>query len=587
MADSPSILLLEEYFATGDDRFVAALRAFNIPGRLATLADRWKKDPRPWARLQILNYLEQPLNAPAHETVVKRLFKYAEAQADDELMAAFAVAFDRLVRRKLVKRHQYDYRSRQSWYEEWLRTPHNTINTPAPNAADGPVAHGWKPFKWHGNLKTYRLFSHHTRYYLRRRAWRYFRRMGFSQPERFAPAVGRMLAGYRDEDFARGENLLDSWILLHACFGKSDVLEFGPAHVKVREGRALRELAPAPQFPKLWKEPAAAAVLLQLMFDARSRLARVWAIQLIRREHADRLKDISVAEIRRMLDHGDEEVQILGAELLENAAGLEKLTVEQWVDLLGTKNLTALETICSLMSRHVRGDRVSLEQAVALAVSKPAPIARLGFGFLKDREARSDGDRDTLALLSAARSTVLAREISLWALARVGAAGVYNVDRVARFFDSLTKEVRQGAMQWLAPTSAGWNDAELWSRLVETPYDDVRLEFISALQRRSRAPGLGADRLNAVWCAVLLGIHRGGRHKLTALRQISDALREQPEAAAQLLPVLAVAIRSVRVPEARAGLSAIVTIVSARPELADLVARYLPELRIVGEEVGA
>ena len=67
--------------------------------KLASLTNLWKKDFRSWARGRIFEYLELPLDALGHETVVKRLFKHAEEQRDDELMAAFAVAFDRMVRR--------------------------------------------------------------------------------------------------------------------------------------------------------------------------------------------------------------------------------------------------------------------------------------------------------------------------------------------------------------------------------------------------------------------------------------------------------------------------------------------------------
>ena len=83
-----------------------------------------------------------------------------------------------------------------------------------------------------------------------------------------------------------------------------------------------------------------------------------------------------------------------------------------------------------------------------------------------------------------------------------------------------------------------------------------------------------------VWMTVLLGVHRGGRAKLKALRQISEAIAEQPDRAERLVPVLAVAIRSVRPPEARAGLSAILSAVSARPELEATLARFIPELRL-------
>jgi hypothetical protein len=54
-----------------------------------------------------------------------------------------------------------------------------------------------------------------------------------------------------------------------------------------------------------------------------------------------------------------------------------------------------------------------------------------------------------------------------------------------------------------------------------------------------------------------------------------------------LLPVLAVALRSVRQPEARGGLAAVVTVVEARPELTDMVKRFLPELDLSPAEAAA
>ena len=72
------MLLAEEYFATENAAFVEIVRNVNQPKSLAGLADRWKKDPRPWAREQLLAYLTQPLDCPGHQPIVKRLFKHAE-----------------------------------------------------------------------------------------------------------------------------------------------------------------------------------------------------------------------------------------------------------------------------------------------------------------------------------------------------------------------------------------------------------------------------------------------------------------------------------------------------------------------------
>jgi hypothetical protein len=92
--------------------------------------------------------------------------------------------------------------------------------------------------------------------------------------------------------------------------------------------------------------------------------------------------------------------------------------------------------------------------------------------------------------------------------------------------------------------------------------------------------------LASLWTGVLLAIHRGGRAKLTALRQVSDAIRAEPQSTRTLLPVLVVAIRSVRPAEARAGLAALVTAIEAQADLEPLVREALPELVLEAEGVG-
>jgi hypothetical protein len=85
-----------------------------------------------------------------------------------------------------------------------------------------------------------------------------------------------------------------------------------------------------------------------------------------------------------------------------------------------------------------------------------------------------------------------------------------------------------------------------------------------------------------VWTSVLLGVHRGGRSKPVAVRQLAAAVLRAPGRADELLPVLAAAARSTRAPEARAALSALAGLHAAAPALADAVARHCPELVITG-----
>src|SRR5258706_1410733 len=203
------MLLAEEFFANENPAFLETLRRVSQPKTLAGFADRWKKDPRPWARAQILTYLAQPLNCPGHQPVVKHLFKHAEENRDHELMAAFLVAFDRHVRREIRTKRRWDFRARTATEEEKLVTPRDVIPLKLDRAARNPATGEVISFgvRTPGKAK---LFKYRTRYYLRRRAWRYFRWLGYRDPAVYVASVVRALTSYEDADLQRGENILDS-----------------------------------------------------------------------------------------------------------------------------------------------------------------------------------------------------------------------------------------------------------------------------------------------------------------------------------------------------------------------------------------
>jgi hypothetical protein len=67
--------------------------------------------------------------------------------------------------------------------------------------------------------------------------------------------------------------------------------------------------------------------------------------------------------------------------------------------------------------------------------------------------------------------------------------------------------------------------------------------------------------------------------------EISDRVMREPASAVVLLPILVIAIRSVRAPEARHGLAAIVTAIEHVPPLEVEVKRLLPELQL--DPIGA
>lgn len=576
-----SPLIVETYFASQDARFLEALRACSAIKQLATFAERWKKDPRPWAREQLFNYLDLPLDCAGHQALVKRLFKHAEAQRDDELMAAFMTAFDRLVRRRRGKRWRWDPEARQAAFDEVLEVPRDVIpleqkfmiNPPKPN-----------PFGYaRRRPRNGKLFSYATRGYLRRRAWRYFRRMGFQRPNDYPAAVARALVRYRDADLLQGENILDSWALVRVCFGKHPALAQGNRHTNLADGRSLNELSAAPRFEKLWKKSESGTSLLRVLIDARCQLVRVWAVQLLKRDHPDALANLSADDLLKLLNHDNAAAQEMAAELLSNVKDVARWPVATWLSLLTTRSPIALQSVCDAMIKHVTPDRIDLAQGVSVACAAPSSVAKLGLSFVKAKAISHSGDRETLSRLAGMQAESVAGDAAAWALSIVGSQEHYNADHVSRFFDSILASTRAAALAWLTPQTKGYSDTVLWSRLIETPYDDVRHRLVEELDKRSRLPGKSRSDLAPLWTSVLLNVHRGGRQKLRALRQVSDAVAAQPETSKALLPVLAVAMRSLRPTEARAGLAAVVAAATTAPDLAQAVAAYFPELSISPE----
>jgi len=588
-AGPASILLAEECFSAEDERFVDELRKIFDPKKLTPFVERWKKDPRPWARAQILKYLEHPLNAPGHQVVVKRLYKHAEARKDDGVLAAFLVAFDTSVRRAIRKRWKWDMESRTSYHVEELYSPRNSMkggdrSRTARNPRTGAIVMIPGPPPRHKGV----LFTYHTRYYLRRRSWRYFRRIAHKTPDAYVPALANALIRYKDEHLERGECLIDSWSLLHACFGKHDALDFTAAGAKLRDGRALSELAPAPYKKELWQKDAAFVQLLMLLQHAQARIVRVWAMQIIRAEHTKNLASISIETLSALLSHPDEEIQTFAAEMLQNSSSLATLTIAQWLKLLETPNLTALELVCQCLMKNVTNERVDIAQCVELANARTSPVARLGLNFLKQKTITTSADRDALARVSLTHCAAVSGDLAAFALPILAASDVYERMHVLRFFDSIHEPARTAAWTWLTSAEPKHDDtrgAAFWACLVETPYDDLQFKVFDALRKQSDAHGLGADPLLSLWAAILLNVHRGGRYKAAAIREIGASLQRDPSQAEQLLPILAAALRSVRKPERRAALASVVTLAETHADIATRVKTYFPELTL--ETAGA
>ena len=574
----PSFLAVEEYFEAADDQFLPLLKKFQDVKTLGPFADRWAKDSRPWARQQIFKYLDFDWTVIGHQALIKRLFKAAEANHDLELLARFTVYFDRLTEHKIKTKWHWDWQTRASWQEEKLVS--QTAKVPLQDVVTQTWAgrtytyHVWTP----PNAK---YFSLPTRYYLQRRGWRYFRRMGFQLPDSYCKAIAQVLRQYHDKDVADGPKLLDRRTLLHACFRDERLLQFGPKAVTLRSGQSLSDLKASPRFPQLWKTENGFDVLWSLLTDAKSRLVRTWSKDMILQDHANRCAELPAEDILKLLAHPDEVIKQFAAELLSKSNRVAMLPIEQWLELLNTDDTTALETICNTMQKHVSADRLNLHDCVRLACAEPTSVAQVGFDFLREKSIRSATDLQQITGVANTSCFAIARSSAKWALDILGSKDNYQCDLVMPFFDSLQLPTREEAWNWLvAKDSPGKGDPTLYLRLLENPFADIRNKLVDLMQRQSKLPGSQTESLVPLWMTVLLGIHCGGRQKLKATKQLADAIGKDPAQAESLLPILVAAAQSIRNPESRSALAAITGLAVQSPEMAEKIMQQLPSFEM-------
>jgi hypothetical protein len=548
VAAEGSLLLLEEYFASGDSRFRSELLFANAPKKVGAFAERWLKDPRPWSRLMVRDFLlDRSFERPQFKPLVKRLFKLAEAAGEDRVMAWFLVAADSSIRRREYSFYNWQTRSSES-----------------------RLRHGFPP-KEDGEA-----FTVHTRHYLRRRAWRYFRRLGHRDPKRYHAAVMEALLLYRDADIDSGVHLLDNWGLTHILFHNSPILEAKQSGWILKEGAAFRDLKPAPAYAATWEADSIFTLLLKAGARPLRRTARAML-----KARPTLLEKVPFERVFEMLEHPDEELRTLGLELLPSAAGLESAPIEAWNRLLESRNLDVLDAVCAMMAKVVSPQGFSSDRLLTFATAPLGPVAMLGLGWLKTRDL-GPGE---LLQLAQVRAPAAAPDAVAFARERLSARPDFDPGWLLSFLDSTTRSVRVAAWTWFSEEKRARHRLDLWAKLIESPYDDVRLSIVGHLNEFAEIDTalrvlLARAPLETVWATVLLNIHRGNRAKRLAAGQVAEAIERDPARAPQLLPLLAVAARSIRAPEFRSGLAAVVRAATNRPELADQVSRHFPELNL-------
>lgn len=555
-----SSLLLDEHFAAGDPRFLDEIFASTAAKKLKALAERWYADRRPFAREALLRYVDDGCDRPHHRPLVKALFKLAERAGDDEVMGHFLVAFDRFIKRVMRTSNVWNREARR--YEKGvLVLPDRTLWA----RSQGP---------------TDPRFSLRTRRYLQRRAFRYFRKIGSTDRVRYGRGIRLALSLYEDAHLDAPQKLLDAWGLMHALFGRSPVLSRVPRGIVLAPGRALSELAPAPIHPGAWQE--CLGDLVTLLKKARSRTVRAFALDLLKTEYSMSLSTLPVLRLRALLLSPHEEVQTFAAEVLRGARDIHHLPVADWLELLTVESPAALGIVCELVEKHVSPGRLSLAEAVALGCQRPAPVATLGLTWARQKKLGGEADLVTLLGFAKAECARVRDEAAVWVAETLEKSMASRPEHVRELLDSRHSDVRGRALELMGRDPRFRDATVLWTALAESPYDDVRAFLVRHVEARGAGSAPGSMR--QVWATVLLGIHRGSRTKRRALAQVAAAVAKAPDRADELLPLLGVALRSVRPPERRAALAAVAQAASRTPALLSALGRSLPEIHIQSTE---
>ena len=244
-----------------------------------------------------------------------------------------------------------------------------------------------------------------------------------------------------------------------------------------------------------------------------------------------------------------------------------------------------LELVAKCFREHVSSSRLQAGQVLGLCNSQQGPLATLGFEIVRDEVWSSRLQVSEISQLAGCRCRFLGSEIATWALTKLDDRKAANAKNVIDFFDSSLVPVRRAATHWLGQSGTTvQKDPELWAMLLESPYPDIRTALVNWLDRIVGPGELGqgndASSVLVLCATVILQIHSGGRSKLKAIDRLAGWVCEDPVLLPKVLPILSIAIRSIRGPEMRQALCAVLEISSRFPDQKSAIESMIPELEV-------
>ena len=301
------------------------------------------------------------------------------------------------------------------------------------------------------------------------------------------------------------------------------------------EGKGLADLIFAPYFESGWDDKPERA--FNLLLEANCRTVRLFAVWLLHSKFNEWVKQRPVETLLKLADHADPELSAFGFSLLESANDLSEVPISEWLRRLEGDDLDRLTRLSDLLQRRLDASRISNDDALRLAMNQSRPVAALGLQMLRGKTFTTD-DRPTLLKLVQAECATIRSELMVWLRQTLESFGPIESGTLMEFLDSKHADVRQVGWDWLNESPLK-DDSTIWHKLIESPYEDMRILLTERLS--TITAGANAATLRQLWAVVLLSIQRGGRQKPGVVAQIVERAERHPDEAGKLLPLLAIA----------------------------------------------
>lgn len=228
-------------------------------------------------------------------------------------------------------------------------------------------------------------FSFSTALYMRRRAWRYLRKLGENLPSCYPDAASYFLAAYPEAN-----NWYDSYVANHIFYHETKNYGMnGFSYIRNRN-----DLVKNRAFAELWQrspEP-----LLRLLSTGRSEKVKEFACQSLKQDFQVMLRDIDAQWIISLgaLPQSSAIIDSFIIWLLKNSSKLEQRQFrelglhETVLELLHSQDTQAQQYACEYVKAHARD--LPLETILRLAHSRNKQISKLVRQLISDRDPRKE-----------------------------------------------------------------------------------------------------------------------------------------------------------------------------------------------------